>query len=360
MKIVNIESQILRTPLKTPFKTALRTVTHLEDLILMIHTDNGLIGYGEGASTPVITGETLISMQGAIEHIKPLIIGREIEDFNTLLTILQNSMVHNSTIKSAIEMALYDLRAQGFKTPLYKLLGGSKTTFTTDITISLNTIDVMLNDCKNAIELGYDILKIKVGQSISKDYERIRTIAQTFPHVTLRIDANQAWSAKETVTLLNKLESQHIVTELIEQPVKAHDFRGMKYIKERTITPLLADESVFSTKQAIELLEMDACDMINIKLAKCGGISHALQIADIVELYNVKCMIGCMLEGAISVATAVHVASARENTITMLDLDGANLLTSNPVESVGISFNESSIELYENAYGLGIEKVIFK
>jgi len=360
MKIVNIESQILRTPLKTPFKTALRTVTHLEDLILMIHTDSGLVGYGEGASTPVITGETLVSMQGAIKHIKPLIIGKEIEDFNTLLKILQNSMVHNSTIKSAIEMALYDLRAQSFKTPLYKLLGGAKTAFQTDITISLNPIDVMLDDCKNAIELGYDILKIKVGESITKDYERIKVIAQTFSNITLRIDANQAWNAKETVTLLSKLEREGIVTELIEQPVKASDFRGMKYIKERTITPLLADESVFSTKQAIELLEMDACDMINIKLAKCGGISNALQIADIAELYSVKCMIGCMLEGAISVGTAVHVASARENTITMLDLDGANLLTSNPVKSKGISFDESSIELYKNAYGLGIEKVIFK
>ena len=346
MKIVKVESKILKTPLKTPFKTALRTVTHLEDLILMIHTNNGLVGYGEGASTPVITGETLVSMQGAIEHIKPLIIDKEIEDFNALLGIIQNAMVHNSTIKSAIEMALYDLRAQSFKTPLYKLLGGSKTTFKTDITISLNEVDTMIEDCQKAIDLGYDILKIKVGQRISKDYERIRAIAQSFPKITLRIDANQAWNAKETVTLLNKLESQHIITELIEQPVKAHDFRGMKYIKERTITPLLADESVFSTKQAIELLEMDACDMINI--------------TDIAELYGVKCMIGCMLEGAISVATAVHVASAREKTITMLDLDGANLLTSNPVESIGISFDESSIELYENAYGLGIEKVIFK
>jgi o-succinylbenzoate synthase len=358
MKIIRIESKILRTPLKTPFKTALRTVTHLEDLILMIHTDSGLIGYGEGASTPVITGETLVSMQGAIEHIKPLIIGREIEDFNTLLTLIQNSMVHNSTIKSAIEMALYDLRAQSFKMPLYKLLGGSKTTFKTDITISLNTIDVMLEDCKNAIELGYNILKIKVGESITNDYERIKVIAQTFSNITLRIDANQAWSAKETVTLLTRLEREGIITELIEQPVKAHDFRGMKYIKERTITPLLADESVFSTKQAIELLEMDACDMINIKLAKCGGIANALQIADIAKMYNVKCMIGCMLEGAISVGTAVHVASAREDTITMLDLDGANLLTSNPVESSGIFFNESQIELYEDSYGLGVKKVI--
>ena len=359
MKIIKIETKILKTSLKTPFKTALRTVTHLEDLVVMIHTDNGLVGYGEGASTAVITGETLTSMQGAIEHIKPILLNREIEDFNTLLLLIEQSMIHNSTIKSALEIALYDLRAQSLKLPLYQLLGGSKTTFKTDITISLNSIDVMLEDCKKAIDLGYDILKIKVGESLTKDYERIRTIAQTFSNVTLRIDANQAWSAKESVTLLNKLENQHIVTELIEQPVKANDFRGMKYIKERTITPLLADESVFSTKQAIELLEMDACDFINIKLAKCGGISHALKIADIAELYSVKCMIGCMLEGPISVGAAVHVASARENTVTMLDLDGVSLLQSNPIQS-STFFNESEIKLDKNSYGLGIKKVNFK
>jgi o-succinylbenzoate synthase len=359
MKIIEIKSQILKTPLKTPFKTALRTVTHLEDLVVMIHTDNGLIGYGEGASTAVITGETLTSMQGAIEHIKPILLNREIEDFNTLLLSIEQSMIYNTTIKSALEIALYDLRAQSLKLPLYKLLGGSKTTFKTDITISLNSIDIMIEDCKKAIELGYDILKIKVGESLPKDYDRIRTIAQTFSNVTLRIDANQAWSAKESVTLLNKLENQDIVTELIEQPVKANDFTGMKYIKERTITPLLADESVFSTKQAIELLEMNACDFINIKLAKCGGISHALKIADIAELYSVKCMIGCMLEGPISVGAAVHVASAREHTITMLDLDGVSLLQENPVQS-SIIFNESKIELYKNSYGLGIKKVNFK
>ena len=359
MKIINIETKILKTALKTPFKTALRTVTHLEDLVLMIHLDNGLVGYGEGASTAVITGETLISMQGAVEHIKPLLIGRDLENFNAVLLIIEQSMVHNTTIKSALEIALYDLRAQSFKLPLYKLLGGSQTSFKTDITISLNDVSTMLDDCQKAIALGYDTLKIKVGESIAKDYERIHTIAQTFSNITLRIDANQAWTAKESVTLLNKLEKQNIVTELIEQPVKANDFRGMKYIKERTITPLLADESVFSTKQAIELLELDACDFINIKLAKCGGISHALKIADIAELYNVKCMIGCMLEGPISVASAVHVASAKSNTITMLDLDGASLLATNPVIA-DIFFNESEITLDKKSYGLGIQKVEFK
>ncbi|NEW60771.1 dipeptide epimerase [Sulfurovum sp. bin170] len=355
MKIKKIETQIVKAPLKTPFKTALRTVTHLEDLVVTIHADKGLIGYGEGASTAVITGETLKSMRGAIEHIKPMLIGREVEDFNALLRTIEHSMIHNTTIKSALEMALYDLLAQSLKLPLYRLLGGSQTKFETDITISLNDIDTMIEDCQNAIELGYGILKIKVGESIAKDYDRIRTIAESFPDTTLRIDANQAWSPKESVRLLQKLENQGIVTELIEQPVKANDFRGMKYIKERTITPLLADESVFSAKQAIELLEMDACDLINIKLAKCGGISHALKIADIAELYDVKCMIGCMLEGPISVGGAVHVASARSNIITMLDLDGASLLATNPVEG-GVLFNESEIVITES-YGLGIRKI---
>ncbi len=355
MRILDIKTQVVKAPLKTPFKTALREVTHLEDLVVTIHTDSGLIGYGEGASTAVITGETLISMQGAIEYINPLLIDRDIEDFNNLLFIVEKSMVHNSTIKSALNMALYDLRSQSLKLPLYKLLGGTKKRFETDITISLNSIDIMLEDCQKAIDLGYGILKIKVGESINKDYNRIETIAKSFPNIKLRIDGNQAWSAKESVRLLQKLENNGIVTELIEQPVKANDFRGMKYIKERTLTPLLADESVFSPKNAIELLEMDACDIINIKLAKCGGVTNALKIADIAELYDVKCMVGCMLEGAISVTAGVHLASARDNIITMLDLDGANLLAYNPIKG-GAIFHESEIIL-DNNYGLGIKGI---
>lgn len=355
MKITAITTHRLHAPLKTPFKTALRTVTHLEDIVVMIHTDTEAIGYGEGAATAVITGETLASIEGAVQHYRPLLLGREIEEFNALLQMIHKNMIHNTTAKAMLEMALYDLRAQSFQTPLYRLLGGSQTQFITDITISLNDIDTMLIDCQQAIDLGYSILKIKVGETIAKDFKRIQTIAQMFPNVILRIDANQAWSPKETVILLNKLESQGIVAELIEQPVKANDFEGMRYIKERTLTPLLADESVFSAKQAIELLAMNACDMINIKLAKCGGISQALQIADIAALYDTECMLGCMLEGPISVGAAVHVASARADTITMLDLDGANLLANNPVVG-GVVFDENRLILGDEV-GLGIQSI---
>ena len=291
-------------------------------------------------------------MVGAIEYIKPMLIGKTVEDFNSLLYIVANSMVHNSTVKSMLEIALYDLKAQSLKLPLYRFLGGSRTSFRTDITISLNSIDKMLKESQEAIDLGYDILKIKVGKSISEDFEIIKSIAQTFPDTTIRVDANQAWSPKESIYLLKKLEKLDIYPELIEQPVKANDFRGMRYIRERTVIPILADESIFSPKQAIEILELEACDYINIKLAKCGGISNGLKIADIAELYGVKCMIGCMLEGAISISASVHLASAREHTITMLDLDGVNLLAYNPIRG-GAEFNESKIEL-NSSYGVGI------
>ena len=352
MKIVDIKTKIIKAPLKKPFKTALRRVDNLEDLVVTIYTESGLVGYGEGGATAVITGDIISSMVGAIEYIKPMLIGKTIEDFNSLLYIVANSIVHNSTVKSMLEIALYDLKAQSLKLPLYRFLGGSRTSFRTDITISLNSIDKMLKESQEAIDLGYDILKIKVGKSISEDFEIIKSIAQTFPDITLRVDANQAWSPKESLYLLQRLEKLNIYPELIEQPVKANDFRGMRYIRERTIIPILADESIFSPKQAIEILELEACDYINIKLAKCGGISNGLKIADIAELYGVKCMVGCMLEGAISVGASVHLASARENTITMLDLDAVNLLAYNPIRG-GVEFNESKIEL-NSSYGLGI------
>ncbi len=157
---------------------------------------------------------------------------------------------------------------------------------------------------------------------------------------------------KRSVELLHALEKQDIIAEFIEQPVAADDIEGLKYIKERVQTPLLADESIFSLKDARRLLEMQAIDYVNIKLAKTAGISQALALADLSHAFDTKCMIGCMLEGPISVAAGVHVASAKADIITMLDLDAVSLLASSPVCS-DIFFNESEIILSESN-GLGV------
>ena len=352
MKISNIRTTTLKAPLKNPFITSLRRVDALEDLVVIIEGDDGSVGYGEGAPTPVITGETMGSMIATIEYIKPHIIGKEIEDFDTVLSLVHNLILKNTTAKSALEIALYGLKAKAIKQPLYQMLGGTQTRFKTDITISMGEIDKMIADSLHAVSLGYDTLKIKIGDDPQKDIERVKAIHNALDkNIKLRLDANQGWTAKESVRLLHALEKENIIAEFIEQPVVADDTEGLKYIKERVQTPLLADESIFSVKDARKLLEMQAIDYVNIKLAKTAGITQALELADLSKEFGVKCMIGCMLEGPISVAAGVHVASAKADIITMLDLDAVSLLASHPVET-SIVFNESEIILSDSV-GLG-------
>ncbi len=353
MKISNIRTSTLKAPLKNPFITSLRRVDALEDLIVIMECDDGSIGYGEGAPTPIITGETMGSMIAAIEYIKPHIIGLEIEDLNTILSLVHHLILKNTTAKSALEIALYDLKAKATRQPLYQMLGGTQTHFKTDITISMGEIDKMIKDSLHAVGLGYDTLKIKIGDDPQKDVERVKAIHSALDkNIKLRLDANQGWTAKESVNLLHTLEKENIIAEFIEQPVRADDIEGLRYIKERVQTPLLADESIFSVKDARKLLEMQAIDYVNIKLAKTAGITQALELADLSKAFGVKCMIGCMLEGPISVAAGVHVASAKADVITMLDLDAVSLLASHPVET-SIIFNESEIILSDSV-GLGV------
>ena len=353
MKISNIYTTTLNAPLKNPFITSLRRVNTLEDMVVIVECDDGSVGYGEGAPTPIITGETMESMVACIKYIAPHIIGKEIEDFDTILTLVHSLIVKNTTAKSALEIALYDLKSKSEKLPLYRMLGGSKTRFTTDITISMGETEKMILACHDAINLGYDTLKIKIGDNPKKDIDRIVSIhAALDNNIKLRLDANQGWTAKQSVELLLAIEKQGIIAEFIEQPVAANDLDGLKYIKERVQTPLLADESIFSVTDARKLLEMKAIDYVNIKLAKTAGITQSLKLADLSKEFGIKCMIGCMLEGPISVAAGVHVASAKADVISMLDLDAVSLLASHPV-TTSIQFDESTITLSDEI-GLGV------
>ncbi len=357
MKITDIRFGMLRVPLKTPFKTALRTVEQVEDVVVTIHTDTGHIGYGEAPATAVITGDTHGSIIEAIQkYIAPRILGQDIANLNRITQLIQNALEKNSSAKAAVEIAVYDLFGQLYDAPLYKMLGGGDPVVTTDITISVDYIDKMVADSVKAVERGFESLKIKVGKDIGIDLERIKAIyAAVEDRALLRLDVNQGWTAKQAVYALQSLEDAGVRLELVEQPVKAQDLEGLKFVTERVHTPIMADESVFGPTQVIELIRMRAADIINIKLMKTGGISNAIYIADIAGMYQVECMIGCMLETSISVAAAVHVAVAKANVITKIDLDGPSLCAFNPVDG-GVIFNESEISITD-APGLGIREI---
>ena len=357
MKIESIQFGMLKVPLKTPFKTAMRTVDQIEDVVIMVQTDCGHTGYGSAPATAVITGETHGSIIEAISSvIGPGLIGREIEDLNSLTANIGNSIVRNFSAKAATEIAIYDLFGQLYKAPLYKLLGGGENSISTDITISVDYIDKMVEDTIKAIDLGFETLKVKVGKDPALDIERIKAIyAAVNERALIRLDANQGWTPKQTVYVLRALEEAGVRLELVEQPVKGEDIEGMKYVTERVSTPVMADESSFGPREANELIRTRAADIINIKLMKTGGISNAIKIADIAGTYGVECMIGCMLESSIGVAAAAHIAVAKSSVITKVDLDTPSLGKFDPVHS-GVKFNNAEISI-SNAPGLGITQV---
>src|SRR5680860_949985 len=199
---------MLKVPLKTPFKTAMRTVDHIEDVVIMVQTDTGHTGYGSAPATAVITGETHGSIIEAISAvIGPGLIGREIENLNGLTDSIRHSIVRNFSAKAATEIAIYDLFGQLYKAPLYKLLGGGENSISTDITISVDYIDKMVEDTRKAIDLGFETLKVKVGKDPALDIERIKAIyAAVNERALIRLDANQGWTPKQTVYVLRALE----------------------------------------------------------------------------------------------------------------------------------------------------------
>ncbi|MCR5789972.1 MAG: dipeptide epimerase [Lachnospiraceae bacterium] len=357
MKITGYKLYQTDIPLHTPFKTSLREVDAVRDLIVAIETDTGERGFGEAPPTAVITGETLPSITGAIrDFILPSILGMEIEGLDEIERKLHGCMVKNTSAKAAVDMALYDLYAKNLGKPLYQVLGGSKNAFETDITISVNPVAEMVQDSLTAVARGFRILKVKVGREGMRDVSRIAAIREAVgKEITIRVDANQGYEAKEAVRIITAMEDKDLSIELVEQPVPARDFQGMCYITEHVSTPILADESVFSPLDAVRLLENRAADMINIKLMKTGGIHEALKLCAISETYGVPCMIGCMLESKISVSAAAHLAAAK-GVITMADLDGPSLCRTDPYPG-GPLFEGSMIRMPSEA-GIGIKDIV--
>ena len=356
MKITQIRLGKLSVPLRVPFKTALRTVERVEDIVVELHTDTGAVGYGEAPPTGPITGDTTGGIVGGlVELIAPALIGQEVDDFEAVTARVQKAGVHNTSAKAAADMALWDLYGQLHGIPVHKLLGGARRQLVTDITISVNPPEQMARDARDAVARGYDCLKVKVGADPALDTARLAAVRRAVgDKICIRIDANQAWTPRQAVRILNEMQDKGLELELVEQPVPAGDLEGLAYVTRNSWVPVMADESVFSPADAMRIFQSRAADYVNIKLMKCGGLTNALRIASAAEVCGVECMIGCMLEAKIAVNAAVELACAR-SVITKVDLDGPVLCSVDPVEG-GAQFDERIITV-SDAPGMGIRGI---
>lgn len=341
-KITSIDIYKADIKLKEPFRIAIMEILNALSVFVKINTSRGSYGIGEANPYWGITGETQAMNLAAASDLAHLLLNKNPLDIEARMKEINRFLVHNSTIRSAFDMALYDLLGKTAGLPLYALLGGGKHSFWTDNTIGINDPDYMAEKALEYKNQGFPAIKVKLGTTKEKDVERIRKIRKAIgENLPIRIDANQGWDYKTAVGTLQALEPMGI--EYCEQPIAQWDYENFRRIRQNTEIALMADESLFDHHDAYKLASMGCCDYFNIKLAKSGGIHTALMINAIGESAGIPCMVGCMTETRLGLTAAAHLVSSRSN-IIFADLDGFLFLQEDPIIG-GAEYNVGEIKL---------------
>lgn len=340
MKIVKITTEVKSIELKTPFKTALRETSHVEFVRVEVECEGGLVGIGEAPASKAITGEDIYIILTSIASVEELFLDLTCKE---ALEVLHTKCAIGSSAKASLDIAFTHLLSQEAKKPLYEYFGATDLSpLKSDITISLNEEDVMLQDAKKAFGNGMEILKVKVGSDVLHAVSIIRKISNELPLCDILVDANQAWNFESTTLFIKNMLVSSI--KLIEQPVPASDLESLQRITELSHIPILADEAVFTLEDAQKVIKEKCADMINIKFMKCGGVSKAIEILEFARSSGFKCMLGSMLEGSYSINMALHLAFAYRDVIEYIDLDSP-LLYKEPSQDLDFIFSGCEITI---------------
>ena len=349
---MKISTRLVSAPLHTPFVTALRTATHADSLLVEI-SDDELSGWGEAPQVWKVTGESLAGAQACVEGpITTALDGLGPDDLTEALRRVQNAAAGNFGAKAAVDIALHDLAARRRGQTLHGFLGSTVDTVRTDVTLSVGDADALAAAGQARVADGFDVLKVKVGTDAVADVERVRRVREAIgPEPTLRLDANQGWSRRDAVTAIRALEDAGCAIELVEQPVAADDLEGMAWVTDRVGTPILADESVYGVRDLVAVIRQGAADLVNVKLAKCGGLGPARTLLELARAHGIRTIVGSMMESHVGVGAAAALVSAYP-TSAVNDLDAAWWLREAPVAG-GIRYEGSLIHL-PTAPGLGV------
>ncbi|RFZ85486.1 dipeptide epimerase [Mucilaginibacter terrenus] len=322
MLITSVDIYRFSIPME-PFTIATGTMDHAMNTLIRVHTDAGFYGVGECSAFPMIVGETQDTCLIMAKEFAKLWKGQDPLDITARLQQLDSFTAGNTTIKSAFDMALYDIVAKNAGLPLYKFLGGEKRSVESDITIGIGSPEVMAKKAVDFKNLGAHILKVKLGKGAEADVERIKQIrAAVGNEMKIRIDANQGWSFDEAVFALQALGQYNI--EFCEQPMRTWFDDRLPELMKLTPVKIMADESVYNHHDARMQIESGSCHYVNIKMAKAGGISEAKSIHDTCAERSIPCMMGGMLESRIALSSKLHFVYASPN-IHFYDMDTCKL-----------------------------------
>src|SRR4051794_38000441 len=287
-------------------------------VLVRVADENGHLGLGEASVTAVWSGETQAGTVALIrEVLAPLVVGADPFDIEWIARRMERAAFGNSFARAAVEMALLDLQGKTLGVPVYKLLGGRNTTADSirlKFVVGAVEAEVAAQRAKRMVDGGWTAIKVKVARHEHPrvDIERLRAVREAIgPGVFLSVDANGGYTVEQAVWAAAHLEPLGVV--LFEQPTRRGDHQAMAEVRRRSGIPIMADESIFTPLDALEVIRHRAADVLSLYPGKHGGVRETQQIAKMAEAAGIPCTIGSNLEREVATAAMAHVTACTAN-----------------------------------------------
>lgn len=351
----DIDVRVVELPLRKQWKIALYAAKTRAHAVVRVRTEDGVVGYGEVSPSPAFMGETGYTAELAIKkYLAPAIVGQDIFAIDAVHDAMDAAIYGNFAAKSAIDIALYDCMGKTLGVPVYQLLGGKvREQAALSWVIGMQDLAGSIEEARQHVDLGYKVIKIKVGNSPEQDYAAVKGIREALgDKAILRLDANQGYDCRTAAAVFSRLEEFSL--ESIEQPVRRWDIEGMKYVRNCLRTPVMADESVSSLHDVMTVIRARAAEIVNLKVGKVGGLSVAKKIAAALEIAGLTATAGSNLEVGIGSAASVHFVLSTANLTLPHDMMIGGPLHDRDLITSGLTVRDGCVSCSE-APGLGVE-----
>ncbi|WP_347555060.1 enolase C-terminal domain-like protein [Robbsia sp. KACC 23696] len=320
MKIVSVLAHLVRIPLASPYVISRGMLDAFTNVVTEMRTDEGLIGYGEAVPVSLI-GDPVQFKSVIDTRLAPRVIGRDPADIES---IVDDCLVACDGVVAAvagIDLALWDLVGQALRVPVSTLLGGggldssaARPGVLVDYTMSVDTPEAMAHRAREVSAFGFPGVVVKVDcKSIDVDVARVRAVRDALPQTsTMRVDCNGGYTPEQAFAFIDRIAGMQV--EFIEQPVHASDLAGLKACRGRGLR-VAADESLSTPLDALRLVSADACDVLNVKVPKAGGLLQSKRIAAIASAASLPLVVGGGLTFGISRFASQHLAASCTSTV---------------------------------------------
>jgi L-alanine-DL-glutamate epimerase-like enolase superfamily enzyme len=342
MGAITLHQEPLDLPFKAAWTISRGTRQRADNVLVRLRwpAPDGQVYEGLGEAAPyAFYGELRGTVQACLAEFAGLL-GDDPFAIDATMQRLEARLRHNTAAKAAIDLALHDLMGKVVGKPLWQLWGlDPGQAPVTSYSIGLDEPAEMARKAREAA--AFPILKIKLGTS--RDLESMAAVREAVPGHRFVVDANGAWSPKQAARRLRDLDGYKI--DFVEQPVAAGDLAGLKYVREHSPFPIVADESCVDEEDVARLA--GCVDGVNVKLMKCGGLRRARRLIAAARAHHLQVMVGCLIESSIAITAAAHLAPL----LDYADLDGNLLLARDPYQGVTCEGGKLTLP---TAPGLGV------